>query len=269
MRRLMTTLGLLAALALPRLALAQPHGYPAPPQVHAVVCESHDGAVRECATGFRGPAVLMENLSSTPCVEGRNWGNTGRGTVWVQAGCRASFAAAQARMWGDGGGGWGSGAGGWGGGGGGGWGGQGPALRCESDDNRYRECRVPARARVELSRQLSDAPCIEGRSWGQRGGGRLWVDRGCRGEFVVAGPAGGGWGGSGGAWSGGGGWGGSVVCASEDMRTHICPWDGRMGRPVLLEQMSDSPCQEGHSWGLTRRGEIWVSRGCRGRFGVR
>ena len=42
-----------------------------------------------------------------------------------------------------------------------------------------------------------------------------------------------------------------------------------MGRPVLIEQLSSTPCQEGVTWGQSGRGEIWVSRGCRGRFGVR
>ena len=64
--------------------------------------------------------------------------------------------------------------------------------------------------------------------------------------------------------------GGAVVtCNSDEGRTATCGWDPRMGRPVLIEQLSSTPCQEGVTWGQSGRGEIWVSRGCRGRFGVR
>lgn len=246
-------------------AQAQPSGMPPPPQSRTIVCESQDGDTRECATGFRRPAVLVENISSTRCVEGSNWGNTNRGTVWVRDGCRANFAEAGGPGFpggpgggipvGPGGPGGSGGPGGWGGSGG--WGGQGELVRCESDNGRYRECRIPGRSQIQLVRQLSDSACVEGRSWGVRGD-RVWVNRGCRGEFSA----------SGGAW-GGGGWNSSVICASEDGQTITCPWDSRMGRPRLLEQVSSASCREGYSWGVTRTGDIWVSRGCRGRFGAR
>ncbi|MBK7600121.1 MAG: DUF3011 domain-containing protein [Acidobacteria bacterium] len=37
---------------------------------------------------------------------------------------------------------------------------------------------------VQLVRQRSDAACIQGRTWGfdRR---RIWVDRGCRADFIV------------------------------------------------------------------------------------
>ncbi|MFT3776789.1 MAG: DUF3011 domain-containing protein [Ottowia sp.] len=259
MRHLSTAL-LLSAAALPsHWAQAQPMGYPQ--QGRSIVCESQDGGYRECATGFRGGAVLVENLSSTRCVEGGNWGNSGRGGVWVREGCRARFAEA-------------GGPGGYPPGQGGsgqpvgasrppvvGWdqGGQErqeQLVRCESDNGSYRECRVPGRARIELVRQLSDSACVEGRTWGTRGD-RVWVNRGCRAEFAA----------HGGAWSGG--WDRSVICASEDQQTITCPWNSRADRPRLLEQLSSAACREGQSWGTTRSGDIWVSRGCRGRFGAR
>jgi len=254
MRHLFTALGLAAAVLAPQWVQAQPMGYP--PQGRAILCESQDGGYRECATGFRGNAVLTENRSDTRCVEGGNWGNTGRGSVWVRNGCRGVFAEA-------GGAGYPGGPGGPGypgGPGGPGWngsGGQEELVRCESDNGRYRECRIPGRARIELVRQLSDSACVQGRSWGVKSD-RVWVDRGCRGEFTA----------SGGAW-GGGGWDRSVICASEDQQTVTCRWDSRMGRPRLLEQLSSATCREGYSWGTTRDGDLWVSRGCRGRFGAR
>ena len=82
MRHLFTALGLAAAVLAPQWVQAQPMGYP--PQGRAILCESQDGGYRECATGFRGNAVLTENRSDTRCVEGGNWGNTGRGSVWVR-----------------------------------------------------------------------------------------------------------------------------------------------------------------------------------------
>jgi len=131
-------------------------------------------------------------------------------------------------------------------------------VRCESDNGRRRECHIPGRAaRVELTRQLSSSACIEGRTWGTTRNDRVWVDRGCRAEFSTFG----------GAW--GSGWGNSIVCASEDQSTVTCPWDSRKGRPRLLEQVSNASCREGQSWGVTRSGDIWVSRGCRARFGSR
>jgi hypothetical protein len=234
-----------AAVITPSLAQAQPNAFP-PPQARAIVCESQDGSYRECRTNFRGPAVLVENISSTRCIKGRNWGNSGRGSVWVRGGCRGSFAAAGGPgMVG------GPGPGPIGGPGGPG----GPLVRCESDNGRYRECHIPGRARIQLVRQLSESACIEGRTWGTRAD-RVWVNQGCRAEFSAFG----------GAWSGAG-WGRSIVCASEDQRTVTCPWNARLGRPRLLEQVSSTTCRRGYNWGQTRSGDIWVSRGCRGRFG--
>lgn len=218
---------------------------PRPESGGAVRCESQDGRTRECATGFRARAQLVENLSDTRCVEGRNWGDTGRGSVWVQGGCRGVFAEAGGYGYGQ------PSQGGWVGDGRG-------AMRCESEDGRLRECAVPVRGRVELVRQLSDTRCVEGRNWGQQNG-RIWVSQGCRGEFAVAGAAAAGTYGNG----------RDITCASESGRTTTCRWDARLGRPRLLEQLSDSACQEGLSWGVAQGGDVWVSRGCRGRFGVR
>jgi hypothetical protein len=80
---------------------------------------------------------------------------------------------------------------GWSGGGSGGSGQY--EFSCASSDEHYRECQLPVDGRARLVKQRSDAPCIDGRSWGQRGD-RVWVDRGCRARFTVD-PRGGGWGG--------------------------------------------------------------------------
>lgn len=57
-------------------------------------------------------------------------------------------------------------------------------VRCESRDERYQLCGIPPHSRVNLVRELSDKPCLNGESWGITNAG-IWVDRGCRAEFAV------------------------------------------------------------------------------------
>lgn len=235
------SLGTIATLALPSA--------PAAAQSGVIRCESQNNRERVCNTGWRN-AQLVRQLSGSACDEGRTWGSR-NGSIWVRNGCRAEFVEAR---------------GGWGGGNGGGWGGNngrpGETIRCESQNNRERSCPVGWR-NARLVRQLSGSPCDEGRTWGVRNGA-VWVSNGCRAEFAEAR----GWGGG-----GGGGWGGgnsnySITCSSNNNRTQNCDWDERQGRPVLQQQLSGSACQEGRSWGYAR-GQVWVSNGCRARFGTR
>ncbi|WP_434027461.1 DUF3011 domain-containing protein [[Pseudomonas] boreopolis] len=132
-------------------------------------CESNDQRQRVCNTGWRS-AVLVRQLSSTRCIEGRNWGSR-NGTVWVNDGCRGEFA--EGRGWG-------------GGGGGGGWGPGGGSdyfVTCSSNDKRQRTCDWDRRqGRPYVVKQLSGTPCVEGRTWGYRGN-TIWVDDGCRARF--------------------------------------------------------------------------------------
>jgi len=57
------------------------------------------------------------------------------------------------------------------------------SLTCASNDGRYHYCRADTQNRVQLVRQISNSRCSQGYSWGfdYRG---IWVDRGCRAEFV-------------------------------------------------------------------------------------
>lgn len=58
-------------------------------------------------------------------------------------------------------------------------------VTCASEDGHYRSC--PARVgrgRVDIQRQLSRAECRFGRDWGYDGHA-IYVDNGCRAEFVV------------------------------------------------------------------------------------
>ncbi|HZV23783.1 MAG TPA: DUF3011 domain-containing protein [Luteimonas sp.] len=134
-------------------------------------CESRNGRVEHCAISTRGGVRLLRQLSRGPCVQGSTWGYDGGG-VWVSQGCRAEFEVDDRRGGGNG---WSGGYDGYGG----------PrSVRCESNDGRGRRCDLRVWRGVDLARQLSRSPCIEGQSWGwdRRG---IWVGNGCRAEFNV------------------------------------------------------------------------------------
>jgi hypothetical protein len=130
-------------------------------------CESRDNRTTRCGSG--GRAEFVRQLSNSPCIRGQTWGSDSRG-VWVSGGCRALFRTGYGN----------------GGYGNGGYGGS-DLVRCESRDNRSRSCNmsVGRNGEIRLLRQLSDKPCVEGRTWGQTRSG-VWVTQGCRAEFVVS-----------------------------------------------------------------------------------
>lgn len=201
-----------------------------------VICSSKDRRYNECRTPFRGRARLIENISDTRCVEGRNWGSR-QGVVWVNDGCRARFM--------DSGNGWGNNTG------------NGQSFRCESDGNRYRECRKPqAGGQIELIRQLSAHRCTEGYSWGEKRDS-VWVSNGCRGEFQFR------RGGLGNNWNNGY----TVTCSGYNGSLRTCAWDRNRGQPRLLERLNGR-CADGIDWGYDGR-VLWVKNGCSARFGTR
>lgn len=134
-----------------------------------------------------------------------------------------------------------------------GWGGGTPADRyeftCASPDHRYRECQLPVDGRARLVKQKSDAPCIEGRSWGQRGD-RVWVNSGCRGMFEVV-------------RSGGGSAGQQIDCRSQNNLYQECAL--RKGYEARIVRDYTGRCRKDSTWG-TRTGVLWVTNGCQGRF---
>ena len=137
--------------------------------------------------------------------------------------------------------------------------GGGQLVRCESKDGDARRCPTQWQARSRLVRQLSKSPCIEGQTWNSQPG-LITVWKGCRAEFA---PGRGGWGGGGGNASDY-----SVTCSSVEGRTVTCAWNARYGQPRLIQQLSRGACVEGRTWGRQGRSAIWVSGGCRGRFGA-
>jgi hypothetical protein len=157
-------------------APAPSYGYSQGGYGDLIRCESRGYNQIYCNADTRGGVRIVNQLSSTPCVEGDTWGADRRG-VWVRGGCRAEFEV-------------GRGGHGYGGGGlpldrpGYGHSGGHNTVVCESRDNRYRHCSINVYREAELVRQLSDSHCVYNRSWGYDRNG-VWVDRGCRGEFAV------------------------------------------------------------------------------------
>jgi hypothetical protein len=61
-------------------------------------------------------------------------------------------------------------------------------ITCESHGSNAEACgTVQAGSSVRLQRQLSNSPCVEGRSWGADNDS-IWVSGGCRAVFNVAPP---------------------------------------------------------------------------------
>ena len=127
-----------------------------------VRCESRDRRTEFCGVDTRGGVRLVRQMSDHRCVRGSTWGADSRG-IWVSQGCRAEFEVGT---------GYGNGSG------------YAGVFRCESTDNRTRYCNADTRYGVQLVRQISRDPCIEGRSWGVSRD-RVWVSRGCRAEFSM------------------------------------------------------------------------------------
>lgn len=137
----------------------------------------------------------------------------------------------------------------------------GQTVTCSSNDGRRNFCAADTSRGVRLSRQISGSACIQGQTWGWDNRG-LWVDRGCRAEFIVGG------GGGGGHWGPGGGQGQTVTCSSNDGRRNWCDSFGARPESIdLSRQISGSACVRGQTWGVDQRG-LWVDRGCRAEFTI-
>ncbi len=137
---------------------------------------------------------------------------------------------------------------------------RGRRITCASDDGRRHYCPVNIGPGARMVNQRSGSPCIQGSTYGfdRRG---IWVDRGCRADFMV--------GGGGGVQRppyGGGGPMNTITCSSNNGRRIFCPVN-TSGGVRMVNQRSGSPCVQGSTWGFDRRG-VWVDRGCRADFAV-
>jgi hypothetical protein len=215
-----------------------------PPQGERMSCSSDDMRRHWCPADTRGGVDLVKQRSEAGCIFNSTWGYDDRG-IWVDRGCRADFAVrpyaqppreerfheegAEFRGWGEG-----------------------FQTYCASDDMNRNWCPADARFGVRLMRQRSEAPCVLNQTWGYGARG-IWVDRGCRADFRIAGD----WDARASAL---------FYCASDDMRRHGCSIDTRDG-VFIVRQRSEADCVYGRTWGYDRGG-IWVDRGCRADFEV-
>lgn len=147
-----------------------------------IYCASDNGRRNWCAADTRGGVRLVRQRSGSNCIQGRTWGTDRRG-IWVDRGCRADFIINDRysgrdrdrdrdrdgnrdrdydRNRGR----------------------DAQTFYCESGDMKRHWCSEGIGGNVRLIRQKSDAPCIQGRTWGRDRGG-VWVDRGCRADFEV------------------------------------------------------------------------------------
>ncbi|MEA2240110.1 MAG: hypothetical protein QOC81_4834 [Thermoanaerobaculia bacterium] len=206
-----------------------------------ISCESIDGHYRECRGGSAGKAVLTMELSDNRCIEGTTYGTRMEGVVWVDAGCRGRFSLRGGSLTGS------------------------RRIVCESQKGTLEWCPAElnnvADPKVGLSlvRQLGEKKCVEGESWGYEiERDQLWVDKGCRGEFMIghANPlkavealdA-------------------TVVCETKNRQRVECAADTAAGVRIV-RTLNDTTCGYGKQWGYDDRG-IWVSGGCRAEFAIR
>jgi hypothetical protein len=157
------------------------------------------------------------------------------------------------------------------------------SVECRSRNYQYTECEADFR-RPQLVQQLSDSDCTEGDSWGyNRRRGAIWVSKGCGGLFADGDERYGrrdrdrddddrsdrrrdrdddddrsdrrrGRGRE------------TIECRSSGYAFTRC--DVEWSEARLIEQLSDSECIEGRTWGVDRHG-LWVDKGCGGRFSGR
>jgi hypothetical protein len=134
-------------------------------------CESWQYQPARCPIGGRGRAQLIQVIAGN-CIEGQTWGSD-RGGVWVNGGCRATFASFGGGYPGTG--------GGYPGAGGGYAGGQPIDVTCQSWQYQPSSCPIGVARRADIV-QLLGGDCVRGRTWGMNRGA-IWVNGGCRARF--------------------------------------------------------------------------------------
>src|ERR1044072_8900372 len=116
---------------------------------------------------------------------------------------------------------------------------------CESRDGRRHRCAADTLGQITLGRQLTRrANCVEGRTWGHDSKG-IWVDRGCRAEFLIAD--------NGGTYRDRGPSQAmrTLVCESHGTLRNYCRGDAAFG-VQLTRQLSRTECVFNRNWGSDR-----------------
>ncbi len=210
-------------------------------------CESPRGQPSFCPADTRRGVRLANDLNGR-CQLGRTWGYR-RDGIWVSAGCAGEF---EIGRYGDD---YGYGYGYT----------SDRFVVCASESYQRTICRTPTARGVRLVNQISDSPCVRGRSWWRDANG-IVVTAGCAGEFEIgyreddyhSPPA-----------TGGGGIvrPNTLYCESRDYHRRYCPADIGYGAASLVRQTSNTRCSYGHNWAYDQRG-IWVQGGCAGEFEI-
>lgn len=208
-----------------------------------VRCESDFKHRKECSFSERGRPVLSHQLSKTACIEGQTWGRNGRNGVWVSNGCRADFVIVNRNNRNDD-------------GYNNGNSNADQIITCRSNGGRLSRCAANTLYGVQMNRQISNASCIEGKSWGYDADG-IWVDRGCSADFMLGNT-------TRGYRRDDGLYSRTVVCESDFSGRHNCAAE-TSGGIQLSRQLSKTNCVLNKTWGYDSRG-IWVSKGCRAEF---
>lgn len=196
-----TILGASVLLALPAPAHAQDY------RRGEVTCNSYHGHARTCQLPERGQVRLVHQLSSSACVNGRSWGQSGSHSVWVSRGCRGVFAVRRNRggydnrdnqgsygdnrdnrdhgSYGDSRGGYDNHDGyGDNRGNDSGWvRDRNYAVECRANNGTRTVCAWDNRYGNPYMQQQVSGNCVEGRDWGYDSQGGLWVDRDCDARF--------------------------------------------------------------------------------------
>ena len=199
----------------------------------AVPCEPPNGVYQECRIGSSGRVRLVFERSDNRCIEGVTWGTRSDGVVWVDRGCRATFAVDIRTS---------------------------NTVVCESQDGEMQICPADTSKGVTLRRQLSKTECVHRMSWGWDPERReIWVNDGCRAEFFLGQQLQ--------RASGSETLDSLVTCESDDGRRKVCAADTSAG-VQFVRQLGDAACPFNTGWGYDQKG-IWVNKGCRAEFAVR
>jgi hypothetical protein len=131
----------------------------------------------------------------------------------------------------------------------------GTLLTCESMNNVRHTCTADVASGVTINHQFSKDICVRGKTWGTtRENNGIWVDAGCRAEFLVGG--------------------GSAQLPNGAVQTLTCESiPGHMKRCAamtangvqLVRQISKHSCVLNRDWGWDNNG-VWVKNGCRAEF---
>ena len=150
-------------------------------------------------------------------------------------------------------------------------------FNCSSNNGQRRECQIPGHGNpnnVRMVRQLSQAPCVEGRAWG-RHGNRVWVEQGCRADFAVGNGDYNGHNDNDYDHHGGSGWNQPPAYYAGDFRGGHSYSIGRFGMSAHVRERwhlaypnpvrVNNQCVQNRTRGVTQYG-LWVTNGCSGEW---